>query len=107
MKRAILRPQARADVKAEVRYYRQHAGRPTADKLAQAIDNALQLLQFEAGIGSSRIGELLDIPDLKNWRLTGFPLILLYFEREDFLDVVRLLGERQDIPTILGNNSSD
>ena len=31
-----------------------------------------------------------------------FPLLWCYFERGDHLDVVRLLGERQDIATILG-----
>jgi toxin ParE1/3/4 len=30
-----------------------------------------------------------------------FPIRWLYFERPDFVDVVRLLGERQDIAAIL------
>jgi toxin ParE1/3/4 len=34
--------------------------------------------------------------------VTGFPLVWLYFERDDHLDVIRLLGERQDILAILG-----
>ena len=38
---------------------------------------------------------------LRSWRVSGFPLIWFYFEREDSLDVVRLLGERQDILSIL------
>lgn len=104
MKRAILRPQARADVKTEVRYYRQNAGQPTVNKLAQSIDDALQRLQRQPGVGSPRIGYLLDISGLKSWRLTGFPLVWLYFERDDSLDVVRLLGERQNILFILGDS---
>jgi toxin ParE1/3/4 len=32
-----------------------------------------------------------------------FPLPWCHFERGDHLDVVRLLGERQDIPAILGD----
>jgi hypothetical protein len=32
-----------------------------------------------------------------------FPLLWCYFERGDQLDVVRLLGERQDIIAILGD----
>ncbi|MCZ7562315.1 MAG: hypothetical protein M5U30_21710 [Burkholderiaceae bacterium] len=32
-----------------------------------------------------------------------FPLSWCYFERGDHLDVVRLLGERQDIIAILGD----
>ena len=33
----------------------------------------------------------------------SFPLLWCYFERGDHLDVVRLLGERQDIAAILGD----
>lgn len=101
MKPAILRPQARADVKVEARYYRKHAGKTVATNLANAVDSALQLLQRQPGIGSPGIGGLLDIPGLKSWRLTGFPLVWFYFERDDYVDVVRLLGERQDITAIL------
>jgi toxin ParE1/3/4 len=32
-----------------------------------------------------------------------FPLLWCYFERRDHLDVARLLGERQDIAAILGD----
>jgi toxin ParE1/3/4 len=31
-----------------------------------------------------------------------FPLLWCYFERSEHLDVVRLLGERQNIAAILG-----
>ncbi len=104
MKPAIPRPQARADIRTEVRYYRDHAEKPVAAKLARVIDEALQLLERNPGLGSPRIGELLDIPSLCSWRISGFPLALFYFEREDHLDVICLLGKQQDILSILGNN---
>ncbi len=47
------------------------------------------------------LGTAISIPGLRSWRLTGFPLLWFYFERDTQLDVVRLLGERQDIATIL------
>lgn len=101
MKSAILRPKARSDVRAEMAYYRKHAGKPVANELAKAIDGALLHLQQHPGTGSRRIGQILNIPGLRSWRVSGFPLIWFYFEREGFLDVVRLLGERQDILSIL------
>lgn len=101
MKPAILRPQARADLRSEILYYRKHAGKPIANQLVGAADDALQHLQDHPGTGSPRIGQILDIAGLRSWRLTGFPLIWFYFEYEDRLDVVRLLGERQDILSIL------
>ncbi len=48
-------------------------------------------------------GKLLGIPGLRAWRVGRFPLPWCHFERGDHLDVVRLLGERQDIPAILGD----
>lgn len=101
MKPAIPRPQARADLRAEVAYYREHAGKPIASRLVGAIDAALRYLEQNPGTGSPRIGRTLDIPGLRSWRLSGFPLIWFYFERADYLDIVRLLGERQDILSIL------
>lgn len=106
MKSARLRPQAWADLKAAVRYYRQEAGRAVAERLVMAAQEALRSIESQPGIGSPRIGVLLDIPDLRAWRVSGFPLIWFYFERAERLDVVRLLGERQDILEILGGNES-
>jgi len=101
VKPAFLRPQARADLRAEIIYYRKLAGKHIANELAGAADDALRHLQQNPGTGSPRIGQELDIPGLRSWRVSGFPLIWFYFEREDCLDVVRLLGERQDILSIL------
>jgi hypothetical protein len=54
-------------------------------------------------IGSPTLGKLLGIPGLRTWRVAKFPPLWCYFEHGDHLDVVRLLGERQDIAAILGN----
>jgi hypothetical protein len=37
----------------------------------------------------------------------GFPYTLFYFERDDHLDVVRLLHQRQDIPMLLSDETPD
>ncbi len=107
MKPAILRPQARADLRAEVVYYRNHAGKSIATQLAGSADEALRHLQQHPGMGSPRLGQILDIPGLRSWRVSGFPLFWFYFEREGGLDVVRLLGERQDILAILSLPSDE
>lgn len=103
MKPAILRPQARRDQEAEVRYYRGHAGSKVAVRLVTATNVALDQIELEPGIGSPVLGKILDIPGLRTWRVKKFPLLWCYFERADHLDVVRLLGERQDIAAILGD----
>jgi hypothetical protein len=63
----------------------------------------LDQIELDPGIGSPTLGKRLRIPGLRGWRLGKFPLLWCYFERADHLDVVRLLGERQDIAAILGD----
>jgi len=103
LKPAVLRPQALRDQQGEVRYYRKQGGTRLALTVAKSTNEALDQIELEPGMGSPRLGKLLDIPGLRTWRVGKFPLLWCYFERGDHLDVVRLLGERQDIITILGD----
>ena len=102
MKLALLRPSAKEDRRVEVRYYREKAGQEVAIRLVMQMGLALEQIQINPGIGSPRWGQLSEVAGLRAWRVTGFPLVWLYFDRPDHLDVIRLLGERQDILSILG-----
>lgn len=62
---------------------------------------ALEPIERMPGMGSPRLAQLCKIPGLRSRRVTDFPVQWLYFEAEDHLDVVRLLGDRQDILAIL------
>jgi len=64
---------------------------------------ALQPIERMPSMGSPRLGVLCEIPGLRSWRVTGFPMQWLYFEGDEHLDVVRLLGDRQDIIGILSD----
>lgn len=103
MKLAVLRPQALRDQQGEARYYRKEVGTRVAVKLVNAANAALDQIELDPGIGSPTLGKRLGIPGLRTWRVARFPLVWCYFERADHLDVVRLLGERQDITAILGS----
>jgi toxin ParE1/3/4 len=101
MKPARLRPQAKRDRLAEIKHYREVAGGRVAETLVLATEHALDLLEHHPSMGSPVLGRLLGIPELRAWRITGFPLMWFYVERVDHLDVLRLLGERQDVMGIL------
>jgi toxin ParE1/3/4 len=101
LKPAHLRPLALADRKDSARYYRRVASSRIAEEMVIAARDALNQIEQNPGMGSPSIGQQLDIPGLRSWGVSGFPLVWFYFEREDYLDVVRLLGERQDILAIL------
>jgi len=103
LKPAVLRPQALRDQQAEVRYYRKEGVARVAVRVVKATNAALDQIELDPGIGSPTLGKRLGIPGLRTWRATKFALLWCYFERGDHLDVVRLLGERQDIAAALGD----
>ena len=102
MKPAVLRPQALRDQQGEARYYRVEAGHRVAVSVVKATNVALDQIELNPGIGSPTLGKRLGIPGLRTWQIAKFPLLWFYFERNDHLDVVRLLGARQDIVAVLG-----
>ena len=53
------------------------------------------------GIAPLRLGRLCGHDNLRSWPAAPFPVRWFHFEREDHLDVMLPLGERQDIATIL------
>ncbi len=104
MKPAIVRPQALRDEQAQTRYYRNEAGSKVAVRFLRATNATLDQIELEPGIGSPVLGRVLNIPDLRTWRVSRFPLLWFYFERDQHFDVVRLLGERQEIADILAGD---
>jgi toxin ParE1/3/4 len=101
LKPARLRPLAEQDLVEAARYYAEEGGAALGARTFDAAVRALDPIQRMAGMGSLRLGELCEIPGLRSWGVKGFPLRWFYFERDDHLDVVRLLGERQDIAATL------
>jgi toxin ParE1/3/4 len=103
LKPAELHPQAFRDQQGEVRYCRKEGGSRLAVKVVKATNAALDQIERDPGIGSPTLGKRLGIPGRRTWRVARFPLVWCYFERGDHLDVVRLLGERQNLAAILGD----
>ena len=47
---------------------------------------------------SPRYAHELNLPGLRFWPLTRFPYLVFYFERDDCVDVWRVLQSQRDIP---------
>jgi toxin ParE1/3/4 len=105
LKPAKLRPRAEEDLVDVARYYAQQGGVGLGERVFDAALAALKPIQRMPGLGSPRLGQLCDIPGLRSWRVTDFPLQWFYFEAERSLDVVRLLGDREDIIAILAKDA--
>lgn len=66
-----------------------------------AAHTALQPIERMPGPGSPRLCNECGLPGLRQWGDDGFPMSWFYFGCDGHLDVVRLLGDRQDTATIL------
>ena len=104
MKPAHLRPQAEADLIEATRHYAKEGSLDLAERMFDAAIEALKPIERMPAMGSPRLGQLCEIPGLRSWRVSGFPMQWLYLEADDHLDVVRLLGDRQDIVAILNTD---
>ena len=99
----LLRPLAEADLIERTRYYRREGGDDLGERFFDAAAAALGAIGRMPGAGSPRIGELCGIPGLRVRRIVGFPCGWFYFIAADHVDVVRLLADAQDLPSILAD----
>ena len=83
-------------MRREVAYHQREAGSTVARKLMKSLRQAERRLSMQPGLGSPRIGQVLDVDGLRAWPVDGFRMSLWYFERSDHVDVARLVAHRQD-----------
>ena len=103
MTSARLRPLAETDLVERTRYYRSEAGHEIGERFFDTAVDTLRTIEKMPGVGSLRLGELCDVPGLRSFRIRGFPCGWFYFERNDYVDVIRLLSYAQDLPALLAD----
>lgn len=101
IKPVIPRERAVHDVEQAVDHYLNEGAAQAASGLVDSLQAAYRLIGRHPGIGSSRYGYELDIPGLRGKTLEHFPSTVLYLERRDHVDVLRVLHQRRDIPEAL------
>jgi toxin ParE1/3/4 len=107
VKPAALRPLAEDDLIERSRHYRRAGGPPLAERFFDAAIAALRSIEASPGLGSPRVGELIDLAGLRRIGIEGFSCGWLYLERADLLDVVRFLADRQDLAGALVEPADD
>lgn len=107
MKPTAIRPLAEQDLVERSRYYRRAGGPELAERFFDAAIAALRVIEASPGIGSPRVGELIGLDGLRRIGIEGFPCGWLYLVRPNFLDVIRLLADRQDLSAALGEPAGD
>jgi toxin ParE1/3/4 len=99
----LLRPRAGADLIERTHHYRREGGDRLGARFFDAAIATLGAIGRMPGAGSPSVGELCGIPGLRVRRVTGFPCGWFYFVAQNHVDVVRLLADAQDLPTILAD----
>ena len=100
-KPVVLRALARQDIEASVDHYRAEAGERVALGFVAALEQALRHVARHPATGSPRYAHELDLPGLRVWRVKRHPHLIFYVERDDHIDVWRVLHGQRDIPAWL------
>ena len=100
-KRAVLRTRADRDIEEAIDFYLGEGAPRAALKFIDALEQALGDIERHPAIGSTRYATELDLPGLRCWQIKGYPHLVFYIEREDYVDVWRVLHGSRDIPVWL------
>jgi toxin ParE1/3/4 len=98
-KPVLLRDLARRDVEAAVDYYVRIAGPDVALSFIDALQSAYRAIGDRPALGSPRYAQELVLPGLRSLAVKGFPYLVFYIERDDHIDIWRVLHGRRDIPS--------
>lgn len=97
-KPVVLRAAARQDVDAAVSHYLAGAGRKTALRFVERVEEALLHVGVNPETGSPRYGHEVNLPGLCSWPVRSFPYVVYYMTARGRVDVWRVLHRQHDIP---------
>lgn len=98
VKRVIPRARADRDVHEAIDYNLGEGAQQAALKFIDALEQALQHIGRHPATGSPRYAHELDLPGLRCWQVKAYPHLVFYVERDDHIDVWRVLHCSRDIP---------
>lgn len=96
-KKVRLRQRAERDVDAVIEHYLVEADAAVAGGFVDALEEALRHLARHPATGSPRYAHELRLPGLRAWPLRRSPYLVFYVERDEHVDVWRVLHVERDI----------
>jgi len=97
-KPVIPRKLANRDVDEAIAHYLSEGAEPAALRFIDDLEQAYTHVARHPATGSPRYAHELNLPGLRAWRLTRYPYLVFYLERDDHIDVWRVLHGQRDIP---------
>jgi toxin ParE1/3/4 len=101
VKPVVPRVLANRDVDEAVAHYLNENAESAALGFIDSIEQAYIHIGRHPATGSPRYAQALSLPGLRSWPLTNYPHLVFYIEREDHVDVWRVLHGKRDVPVWL------
>lgn len=105
-KPVIPRALASQDVEDAVSYYLGEQAEQAALGFIDALENSYSHISRHPASGMPRYAHELDLPGLLYWPMKRYPYLVFYVERDDHVDVWRVLHGMRDIPEWLVESAS-
>ncbi|MBK7051313.1 MAG: type II toxin-antitoxin system RelE/ParE family toxin [Rhodoferax sp.] len=99
------RTEANRDVDEAIDHYLGEGAEYAALGFIDALEKAYDHIARYLATGSPRYAHALNIPGLRSWPLTRYPHLVFFIEREDHIDVWRVLHGQRDIPAWLADDA--
>lgn len=103
----VVLARAGQDIDDVVAGYLAEAGVDVAQRFADALAGAFELLARNPGLGALRYASVLGLPGMRCWPLRPWPHLVFYVERQRQLQVVRVLHGARDIPASLAEPEAE
>jgi toxin ParE1/3/4 len=97
-RRIVERAEALSDIEAASDYYLLEGGEAVAIGFLDALEAAYREISEFPALGSPYYRGALDIENLRHLPLRRYPFIVFYIEREDHVDIWRVIHGQRDIP---------
>ncbi|MCK9514995.1 MAG: type II toxin-antitoxin system RelE/ParE family toxin [Ottowia sp.] len=99
MKKSVRRSaRASEDIEQASHFYAETASRDVAERFLVELTAAFAHISEFPATGSQRYAARTDIAGLRFWTLKRFPFAVFYLERNDVIDVLRVLHQASDLP---------
>lgn len=101
IKPVIPRACANRDVDEAIDWYLSENAPQAALGFIDVLEQVYAHIARHPATGSTRYAHELNLPGLRSWPLKNYPHLVFYVEREDSIDVWRVLHGQRDVPAWL------
>ena len=98
VKPVVPRALANRDVDQAIDLYLDEGGERVGLGFIEALEKAYRHIARHPASGSPRYAQELDLSGLRVWPLKRYPYLVFYVERDDHIDVWRVLHSQRDLP---------